>query len=113
MDQVWAHGPLSADVCRQALKGTWPMKESTVRTVLGRLEEKGYVTHTVDGRTYIYSAADAPVNVAARAVRHLIERFCGGSAEDLVVGLVRNDVLSATELERIARTIAQRKKGQP
>ena len=80
-----------------------------MRTVLRRLEEKGYVTHTVDGRTYIYKAADARTNVAARAVRHLIDKFCGGSAEELVIGLVKNEVLDAKQLERLARRIAQQK----
>jgi BlaI family penicillinase repressor len=106
MDHVWSHGPVTADACREALAASWPMKESTIRTVLRRLEAKGYVTHTVDGRTYLYRAVHAPVAVATRAVRQLIDRFCGGSAEALVMGLVDDDVLSQRELERIARRIA-------
>src|SRR4051794_1607170 len=90
MDYVWAEGPVTADACREALRATWPMKESTMRTVLRRLEEKGYVTHAVDGRTYIYRAAEAPVTVATRAVKQLIDRLCGGSAEALVLGMVKN-----------------------
>lgn len=109
MEYVWSHGPVSAEACREALQSSWPMKDSTIRTVLRRLEEKAYVTHTVDGRTYIYAAADAPTNVAARAVRHLIERFCGGSAEEFVMGLIKNEVLSARQLERLARKVAQQK----
>jgi predicted transcriptional regulator len=88
------------------------MKESTIRTVLRRLEAKGYVTHTVEGRAYLYRALHAPETVAARAVRSLIDRFCGGSAEALVVGMVDDDVLSARELERIHRRIAQARKGR-
>ncbi len=109
MDHVWAHGPVTAEACREALQSAWPMKESTIRTVLRRLEAKRYVTHTVDGRTYVYRAADARANVAARAVRHLIDRFCSGSAEELVVGMVNNDVLDAKALERIARRLASSK----
>lgn len=85
------------------------MKESTVRTILRRLEGKGFVTHQVQGRTYIYRATDAPRNVAVRAVRNIIDRFCGGSAEDLVMGMVDNAVLDRDQLERLARKIAQRK----
>jgi BlaI family penicillinase repressor len=107
MDHVWSHGPVTAEACREALAESWPMKESTVRTVLRRLEAKGYVTHTVEGRTYLYSAVHAPVAVATRAVRQLIDRFCGGSAEALVMGMVDDEVLSRRELERIARRIAQ------
>ena len=109
MDHVWAHGPVSAEAVRDALRARWPMKESTVRTVLRRLEDKGYVTHTVEGRTYIYAAAETASAVAARAVRQLIDRFCGGSAEALLVGLVRNDVLSAAQLERLTKKIVAQK----
>ncbi len=109
MDHVWSNGPVTAEAVREAVADSWPMKESTVRTVLRRLEAKGYVTHTVEGRTYLYRAVHAPVAVATRAVRQLIDRFCGGSAEALVLGLVDDEVLSRGELERIARRIAQAK----
>jgi BlaI family transcriptional regulator, penicillinase repressor len=107
MDYVWSKDRVSADDCREALRKTWPMKESTMRTVLSRLEEKGFLTHTTEGRTYIYQAAEAPATVAARAVRHIIDRLCGGSAEALVVGMVKHDVLSPQQLEQLAKRIAQ------
>ena len=113
MDHIWAHGPVSAEDCREALRETWPMKDSTMRTVLRRLEDKGYLVHSTQGRTYIYQAAEAPAAVAARAVRHLIDRFCGGSAEALLVGLVRNDVLSPAQLERLTKKIVARKDREP
>jgi len=112
MNYVWSHDAVTAEDCREALAQSWPMKESTIRTVLRRLEAKGYVTHSVEGRTFVYRAVHAPVSVATRAVRQLIDRFCGGSAEALVVGLVNDDVLSQRELERIARRIAQANKAQ-
>jgi BlaI family transcriptional regulator, penicillinase repressor len=109
MDEVWAHGPCSAESCREALSATRPMKESTVRTMLRRLEEKGFLSHEIEGRTYIYRAAQARQNVAVRAVKNIIDRFCGGSAEELVVGMVENSVIGRAQLERLARKIAQEK----
>ena len=109
MDYVWSEGPVTAEACRQALADEWPMKESTVRTVLRRLEEKGYVTHTTEGRTYVYAAAERPASVATRAVQHLIDRFWGGSAEALVAGLVDHAVLTPKQLERLTRQIADAK----
>ena len=110
MNHVWAKGPVTAEACREALEASWPMKESTVRTVLRRLEAKGYVRHTVEGRTYLYQAMHAPLTVATRAVRALIDRFCGGSAEALVMGMVDDEVLGPEELERISRRIARARK---
>ena len=83
------------------------MKDSTIRTVLRRLEEKGYLTHETEGRTFVYKASDARKNVAVRAVRGIIDRFCGGSAEELVLGMVDNAVLDRKQLERLARRIAE------
>ena len=59
MDYVWTNGPCTAEACREALAADRPMKESTIRTILRRLEAKGYVSHTLEGRTFIYRAAEA------------------------------------------------------
>jgi BlaI family transcriptional regulator, penicillinase repressor len=107
MDYIWAHGPTTAEACRESLASSRPMKDSTIRTVLRRLEEKGYLAHEVDGRTFIYRAADARQNVAVRAVKNIIDRFCGGSAEQLLLGMVDSEVLDRKQLERLARRIAE------
>ncbi|MGH9736842.1 MAG: BlaI/MecI/CopY family transcriptional regulator [Candidatus Acidiferrales bacterium] len=109
MEFVWTHGPCSAETCREALKTARPLKESTVRTILRRLEEKGFVTHDTEGRTYIYRALEGRRNVAVRAVKNIIDRFCGGSAEELVLGMVDNAVIDREQLERLARKIAVQK----
>ena len=108
MDYIWSQGSSTAESCREALASSRPMKDSTIRTVLRRLEEKGYLTHEVEGRTFIYKAADRPQNVAVRAVKNIIDRFCGGSAEELVLGMVDNEVLDHKQLEDLARKIAKR-----
>lgn len=112
MDYVWSHGPCTAEACREALAHSRPMKDSTIRTVLRRLEAKGYVDHELEGRTFIYRAAEARENVAALAVKHIIDRFCDGSAEQLVMGMVDSNVLGRKDLERMARKIAQSRDSQ-
>lgn len=52
----------------------------------------------------------APQSVAANAVRQIIERLCGGSVEQLLVGMVANDVVDEQELQRLAQRIARNKK---
>ena len=108
MDYLWTHGPSSSEACREALASSRQMKDSTIRTVLRRLEEKGYLTHAIDGRTFIYKASDARQNVAVRAVKGIIDRFCGGSAEALLLGMVDNAVLDRKQLERLARRIGEK-----
>jgi BlaI family transcriptional regulator, penicillinase repressor len=108
MDYLWTHGPSTSEACREALAASRPMKDSTIRTVLRRLEEKGYLTHEIEGRTFIYKASDARQNVAVRAVKGIIDRFCGGSAEQLLLGMVDHAVLDRNQLERLTRRISER-----
>jgi BlaI family penicillinase repressor len=108
MDYVWSHGRSTSESCREALASSRPMKDSTIRTVLRRLEEKGYLRHEIEGRTFVYQASDARQNVAVRAVKGIIDRFCGGSAELLVMGMVDNAVLNRKQLERLARKIGEK-----
>jgi predicted transcriptional regulator len=110
MEIVWKKSSCTAEDVREALADRHPMKESTARTMLKRLEEKGYVRHKVEGRTNVYSGIEAPQSVAAKAVRQIIDRFCGGSVEQLLVGMVADDVVDERELERLAQRIARRKR---
>jgi predicted transcriptional regulator len=53
---------------------------------------------------------EAQRNVAVRAVRQIIDRFCGGSLEQLLVGMVENEMLDRSELQQLSRMISQRRK---
>jgi BlaI family transcriptional regulator, penicillinase repressor len=109
MEVVWERGTVTAEEVRTALAERHPMKESTVRTILKRLEEKEYVSHRVDGRTNVYRGLDAAQNVAASSVRQIIDRFCGGSIEQLLVGMVNDEVLDEQELQRLAKKLVRLK----
>jgi BlaI family transcriptional regulator, penicillinase repressor len=105
MQLVWSHAPITAESVRERLKK--PLKESTVRTVLRRLEDKGYVTHTVDGRTFHFEAAEKRSAVAARAVQRIVTRFCNGSLEEVLVGMVDNSELDPKQLQALSDKIAK------
>jgi predicted transcriptional regulator len=109
MDYVWTHPKCTAEMCREGLAGQRVLKDSTIRTILRSLETKGYAAHTVDGRTFLYHALDTKRNVAVQAAQQLIDRFCGGSVEELLVGLVDNQVLRPDQLKRLAAKIESRK----
>ena len=112
MDYVWAHPNSTAETCRQGVAAQHTLKESTMRTVLHNLEGKGYVTHRVEGRTYVYCAAETKRSAAVRATQQIIDRFCGGSAEDLLIGLLDNRVLNPRQLQQIAAEISAARKGR-
>ena len=102
---IWRKGTLTAEQVREELGR--PLKDSTIRTVLRRLEEKGYLTHTVEDRTFIYRPAESRQRVAGRAVKRIVDWFCAGSVEALLVGMVDSKVLDRNELQRLAERIAK------
>ena len=90
---------------REALLPKHPLKDSSVRTLLRRLESQGYLSHRLAGQTFVYRATAPARSVAARAVRNIIERFWAGSAEQFVAGMVDEKVLSIEELQRLAKKV--------
>lgn len=106
MNIVWSRNTATAADVQSDLQPQRTLKDSTVRTVLSRLEEKGYLQHEVDGRTFVYSSVEPPGNLAVRAVKQILDRFCNGSLESLLVGLVSDEVVDAEELQRIADRLA-------
>lgn len=106
---VWRLGAVSAEHVRDELDR--PLKDSTVRTVLRRLEEKGYLAHSIDNRTFIYRPAESRQHVAGRAVKRIVDWFCEGSVEALLVGMVDSQVLDRKELQRLAERIAIAQQG--
>ena len=105
---VWRLGQVTAEQVREELSR--PLKDSTIRTVLRRLEEKGYLAHEVDNRTFVYRPAESRQRVAGRAVQRIVDWFCEGSVEDLLVGMVDSRVLDRAELQRLAQRIAAAQK---
>lgn len=111
MEFLWEHGPATGEAVRAAVGKERPLTDSTIRTVLRRLEAKQYVKHEMDGRQFLYASAREPRKVAAEHVKNVIKRFCRGSLEELLTGLVDHRVVGSAELRRLAARIeAQQKK---
>lgn len=107
---IWRLGSATADQVREELDR--PLKDSTIRTVLRRLEEKGYLAHSVENRTFFYRPAESRQRVAGRAVKRIVDWFCEGSVEALLVGMVDSKVLDRAELQRLAARIAEAQQGE-
>jgi BlaI family penicillinase repressor len=108
MQLVWRHAPITAEMVRDRLNR--PLKESTVRTVLRRLEDKGFVSHSTEGRTYVFRPVDDRQSVAAKAVRRVADWFCNGSIEEVLIGIVDSKMLDKEQLELLAKKIEEAKR---
>ena len=106
MNAIWSLGRAAAADIQTALAPRRSLRDSTVRTLLTRLEQKGYLQHTVNGRTFIYSSLEPPRSLAVRAVKQILDRFCHGSLESLLVGMVDHEIVDSNELQRIVDRLA-------
>jgi predicted transcriptional regulator len=109
LDVVWRARGATADQVREGLASSHRLKDSTVRTLLRRLEERGYLSHRVEGKVFVYEAAAAPRSLAARSVQQIIERFWAGSAEQFLAGMVDERVLTPAQIRKLAEKIRKRR----
>jgi BlaI family transcriptional regulator, penicillinase repressor len=103
---LWTHGEMTAFVVRNYVSRK--LKDPTIRTVLRRLEEKGYVTHSVVSGTFIYRATDTAEVAAASAVQGIVDQYCGGSLERLLRGLVDAGFIDNTRLESLVSRLKRK-----
>jgi BlaI family transcriptional regulator, penicillinase repressor len=106
MEILWQRGPSTAEMVREELPDQ--PHDSTVRTLLRILKEKGYVG-ICGQRPAVYEAMMGRVQVQKNATQSLLARFFGGSAEALMHRLVEDEELTPDQLEQWRRTFAKRK----
>jgi len=109
LDFIWTSGGATSEQVREALLPNHRLKDSSVRTLLRRLEERGFLRHRLEGAAFVYEATVRPHSVAARAVQHIIEKFCSGSAEQFLLGMVDEKVLTMEEIRSLASRVKKKK----
>jgi BlaI family penicillinase repressor len=97
---LWNGGEMTAAEVRNRVARK--LQDATIRTVLRRLEEKGYVTHTVDAGTFIYQPTESSDSAAADALKGILDKFCGGSIERALQALVDAALVEPRQLIAIA-----------
>ena len=110
MDILYRLGRATAADVMAALPGE--PNSSTVRTQLRVLEDKGHVCHDEEGLRYVYAPA-VPRHAARKsALKHLVETFFDGSAEQVVAAVLGGEAshLSDDDLERISALIEKTRK---
>ena len=114
MEIIWEHGELSVSQTRKILALTRELARNTVRTLLERMADKGWLKYREDGRTYLYSAARPRQTSIGERVVEVVDHLCGGSPEAMVTALLDYRGLTPEELSRIRQMLddAQGRKKQ-
>ena len=110
MHIVWDHGEVKASQIRRIILKRRKMSRNTIRTIIMRMEVKGWIKYGVDGRTCLYSSALPPEAVIGQTVWDVIDTDYGGSAAMWFEVLLENWPLSKRETERIRAMINQAKR---
>ena len=112
MGIVWERGEVTATEARRVLSRTRKVARNTVRTLLERMEDKGWLKHRAEGRTFLYTAARPRHDTIGQKVREIVETVCGGSPETLVAALLDYRGLRPDELKRIRQLLDQAQAGK-
>ncbi len=107
MNVLWERGASTVNEVLDALPDDPPLAYNTVLTTLRILEDKGYVKHKKDGRAFQYVASVPREQAQRSALRLLLSRFFEGSAEQLVLNILRHEKLDTDELQRLRRIIEE------
>lgn len=103
MAVLWERGPSTAAEVRTALADE--LAYNTVLTMLRILEEKGYVGHTEQGRTFVFHPLVDREAAGVSAIRRLVDTVFGGSDDLLLMHLVRDQKLGRNKLERLRQLL--------
>jgi len=110
MQVLWNLRRATAREITHAINASQPIAHSTVQTLLRGLEEKGSVSHEVDGRTFVFFPLVEQDKFVEITTRDLVERVFGGSAGTLVAHLLKHENVSRKELDEIRKLIDRRAK---
>ena len=109
MQALWTTGPANVAAVQEALPHRPPLAYTTVQTMLNVLHRKGKVRRVLHGRAFEYTPAVSREKAAGVAIRDIIDRLFGGSAESLVMSLVESRNLAPKKLARLTKLIEQHK----
>jgi BlaI family transcriptional regulator, penicillinase repressor len=100
MNVLWGTGPASVQTVQAQLTGR-SLAYTTVQTMLNVLHRKGKVKRRLKDRAYLYQPVLSRQKAVTQAVGDMLERFFGGSADNLVMSLVETRKLTPEKLARI------------
>jgi predicted transcriptional regulator len=86
---------------------------SAVRTMLGILEEKGYLRHEQEGKRFVYIPVKAPEDAGREALKRAVNTFFGNSAKEAIAALIESEgsALSDEDFIRLTAMIETARRG--
>ena len=105
MEIVWDRGDATVRDVHEALSRRRKVAYTTVMTLMTILTTKGHLTRRRDERAYVYSSTQSRHHSVARLVSDFVDRVFSGSAQPLLLHLVKHEKLTADERAELRRMI--------
>lgn len=111
MKILWADGAATVEDVRQRMPGEVKPAYTTIQTMLNLLEKKGKAKRNLVERAYVYLATESKTQARSHTLTDLINRMFGGSAEELVMGLLETKHLTPEKLAKLQRAVREEHDG--
>ena len=108
MKIVWQKGQATVRDVYETLLEHRKIAYTTVMTMMGILEAKGYLKKNRDAKAYVYRPTKGKSKVLGSMVSDFVNRVFDGSAKPLLVHLVENEHVSQEELDEIASLLKEK-----
>lgn len=109
MKMIWERGETTVRDVYEALREERKIAYTTVMSMMKTLEEKGHLVKRGQGRAYVYRPTQPKSRVVRKMVRDFIDRVFDGSAQPLLLHLIRERHVSERELDEIRRLIRKQR----
>lgn len=113
MEVVWDQQEVTVTQVRDELARRREVARNTIQTMIVRLEERGWLKHREEGRTFWYSANRPRTASLGAKVAQMVDHLFAGSPEEMVTALMEYRGLSADEADRIRAMIDQAETKSP
>ena len=110
MQILWKHGEMKPAEIQQQFPE--PIKNPALRSYLTILLEKGHVTRRKEGKVYFYKAMTRRHSAYRQTLRKMVDTYCNGSTQALLMNLLRSEKLTDDELLKLKR-LADEGKAKP
>lgn len=109
MDVLWRKGSGTVQQVQDWLPST--LAYNSVLTTIRILEKKGHVKHVKDGRAHVYEPVIGREEATRSEIRHLVGRFFRNSHEALVLNILQDESIDASELNRLRKMLDEDETG--
>ncbi len=111
MDVIWKHAPINTNEIVEILSKRKIWNPKTIQTMLFRLEKKGIITHTKEGRVFVYAPRIPKEAYLALEQDNFVNRFFDGAVSQMVASYLDKNELTEAELAEL-QEILDKKRNQ-